>query len=133
MIPFERSHTKILCRASYLRTYPMLNAFFYLVYVISVILILEQNLLKRTLLRTDLTVRLKEVSVSSEVIRHCHPSKRAISVAVGYALVNITIVYQSKVITVISPQNFGEKSGFSKGFSLGGKSLFKVLGEKGFW
>jgi hypothetical protein len=35
--------------------------------------------------------------------------------------------------SVISPQNFGEKSGFSKGFCLGGKSLFKVPGEKGFW
>ena len=34
--------------------------------------------------------------------------------------------------SVISPQNFGEKSGFSKGFCLEGKSFFKMLGEKGF-
>ena len=34
--------------------------------------------------------------------------------------------------SVISPNNFGEKSGFSKGLCLGGKSLFKVPGEKGF-
>ena len=37
-----------------------------------------------------------------------------------------------KNISVISPQDFGEKSEFSKGFCLGGESLFKVPVEKGF-
>ena len=34
--------------------------------------------------------------------------------------------------SVISPQNFGEKSGFSLGFSLGGSHFSKCLGRKGF-
>ena len=35
--------------------------------------------------------------------------------------------------SVISPKTFWKKSGFSKGFCLGEKSLFKVPGEKEFW
>ena len=34
--------------------------------------------------------------------------------------------------SVISPQNFGEKSGFSKRFCLRGSQFSKCLGRKGF-
>ena len=34
--------------------------------------------------------------------------------------------------SVISPQNCGEKSGFSKGFCQGGSHFSKCLGRKGF-
>ena len=37
-----------------------------------------------------------------------------------------------EVHSVISPQNFGEKSGFSKGFCLVGSHFSKCLGRKGF-
>ena len=38
-----------------------------------------------------------------------------------------------EVHSVISPQNFGEKQDFPEGYVWGGKSLFKVPWEKGFW
>ena len=37
------------------------------------------------------------------------------------------------IIVSFCPRILGEKSGFSKGFCLGGKSLFEVPGEKEFW
>ena len=42
------------------------------------------------------------------------------------------VVYQITCHSVISPQNFGEKSGFSKGFYLEGSHFSKCMARNGF-
>ena len=42
------------------------------------------------------------------------------------------LINEGGVQNVISPNDFGEKSGFSKEFCLGGSHFSKSLGRKGF-